>query len=214
MNLNEALQFLKTRPKLRITISGDIGSGKSTFGERLAKELDIPRIYIGGLMRQEAKKRGMTLDEFNHLLENDESVDKLMDKLQREQSKTLQRGIFEGRTSWFFVEEPDAKVYLAIDEKTSAQRIWNDKNNKNRDKYGSIEQVLQANRLRKQNEIKRYERYYKIDVYDKSNYDIVIDTGELSKDEAFEKTVIAIAEHIANKWTLRGARPKPHLTVF
>lgn len=193
MNLIEAIDLLKDTSPLRITISGDIGAGKSTFAKRLAEELDFPRIYIGQFMREEAKKRGLTLDEFNALLEEDDSIDRQMDAMQKEKSKEVQNGIFEGRTAWFFVENPDVKVFLSVEPRTAAERIWGDKNDL-RDKYASIDELMEANELRKGSENARYEAYYGIDVYDLDNFDVVIKTDEIGLEEVFEEGVKRIAE--------------------
>ncbi len=195
MTFAEALAFLQTREPLRVTISGAIGSGKSTTAERLAKTLEIPRIYVGQMMRDEAKARGLTLDAFNALLEKDDTIDRAMDAKQKEIGQATPRGIFEGRTAWHFIESPDCKLMLTVDKTVSATRIFNDKTG-NRDLYPTLEAVLEANETRKQNEIARYSRYYGIDIYDLKNYDVVIDTTPLSRDEVFETVVIAIAEFL------------------
>lgn len=196
MNYQEALDLLKKRETLRITVSGDIGSGKSTFSKHLAEELDIPRIYIGQFMREEAKERGITLDELNKLLEEDDEIDRLMDQKTHEVSKKEEKGIFEGRTAWYFTVKPDAKVFLSVDPDVSAQRIWEEKNDALRDTYASIDDLKRANKERKKSEEARYHQYYNISAYDKKNFDIVMDTTDLTIDEVFEQTVIAIAEHI------------------
>ncbi len=195
MTFSEALAFLQTHNPLRVTISGAIGSGKSTVAERLATTLEIPRIYVGQMMRDEAKARGLTLDAFNTLLEKDDTIDRMMDAKQKEIGEATLRGIFEGRTAWYFIENTDCRVMLTVDETVSATRIFNDKAG-NRDLYPTLEAVLKANETRKQNEIARYSRYYGIDIYDLDNYDIVIDTTPLSRDEVFETVVISIAEFL------------------
>ena len=194
MTFDDALHRLTSPSPLRITLSGDIGSGKSTFGKHLAEALTIPRIYIGGLMREEAKKRGITLDAFNAMLQTDETIDREMDAMQTEVGRQTPRGIFEGRTSWYFIENPDARVYLSVREEVGAERVWGDEDNSARDTYASLEAVKEANQKRKQSEIDRYQRYYNIDVYNHDNYDIVIDTSERTIDEVYRDTVIAIAE--------------------
>ena len=195
MTFAEALAFLQTRKPLRVTISGAIGSGKSTTAERLAKTLEIPRIYVGQMMRDEAKARGLTLDAFNALLEKDDTIDRAMDAKQKEIGQATPRGIFEGRTAWHFIESPDCKIFLDVDPTVSAERIFADPS-KSRDLYPTLEAVIAANETRKQNEIARYSRYYGIDIYDLKNYDVVIDTTPLSRDQVFESVVIAIAEFL------------------
>lgn len=195
MNVEKALEILKTTSPLRITVSGDIGSGKSTFTTKLAETLEIPRVYIGGLMREEAKKRGITLDELNALLEKDDTIDRQMDAMQKDVSKTTEKGIFEGRTAWYFVENPSVRVFLAVSPLTSATRIATDKN-ASRDTYQTVEEVMAANEARKRSEIERYQTYYGIDAYNTANFDVIIDTSTLSIDEVFAQTVIAIAEFL------------------
>lgn len=192
MTFEQAIEKLKNTSPLRITVSGDIGAGKSTFSKRLAELIGAERVYIGGLMREEAAKRDMTLDAFNELLEQDETVDREMDALQKQKSKEIARGVFEGRTSWYFVENPDVKLYLKADPLVAAQRIWED-DNAMRDAYDSLESLVQANETRKESEMKRYEAYYDIDVYDPSHYDVVLDTSKIDIDAVFERGVTAIA---------------------
>jgi predicted cytidylate kinase len=195
MTKDEALIILKNTSPLKITVSGDIGAGKSTFAKKLAEILEIPRIYMGQFMREEAAKRKMTLDELSKLFEKDPSLDRQLDELQSERSLYIQRGIFEGRTSWHFVHDPTIKVYLSVDSNIATERIWQDRSDK-RDKYGTIEALRAANEERKQSEISRYQKYYGIDVYNTKNYDVVIDTTNLDVDEVFEKTIVKIAQKL------------------
>jgi cytidylate kinase len=46
-----------------ISIGGTHGSGKSTIAKMLAKKLNWPHYYMGGLRRETAKKKGLTLAE-------------------------------------------------------------------------------------------------------------------------------------------------------
>lgn len=195
MDYKEALKKLKHISPIKITVSGDIGAGKSTFAKHLAEALDIPRIYIGQFMREEAANRRITLDELGKLQETDDTLDRHFDEMQREKSMQVQKGVFEGRTARYFVENPTVTVYLAVGQLVATDRIWQDRSDK-RDKYGTKEALHKANELRKQSEIKRYQKYYGIDVYDKSKYDIVIDTTDLNIDEVFEATILKIAEYV------------------
>lgn len=195
MTYDQALEKLKRAPRLIITVSGDIGAGKSTFAKHLAEVLDIPRVYVGQFTREEAAKRGITLDELSKLQETDDTLDRHFDEMQRERSRLVKKGVFEGRTARYFVENPTVTVYLSVDPHIATDRIWQDRSDK-RDKYGTKETLQEANEMRKQSEIKRYETYYGIDVYDQSKYDVVIDTTTLDIDEAFQTGVIEIAKQI------------------
>jgi len=47
-----------------ITISGTPGSGKSTIAKNLLNKIKAKRIYTGGLWRDLAKEKKMTLEKF------------------------------------------------------------------------------------------------------------------------------------------------------
>ena len=145
-------------------------------------------------MREEAAKRGMTLADFSRSQEEDDTVDRAMDALVKERSEETGRGVFEGRVTWHFVVEPKIKVFLSVDPKIAAERILGDADNPNRDKLGTLEEIMADNALRKDSETTRYKNYYGISAYDHDNFDIVVDTSEINADEVFEQAVIKIAK--------------------
>jgi cytidylate kinase len=193
--MTEALEILRQTDPLRITVSGDIGSGKSTFAKRLASDLGVERIYIGALMREEAARRGLTLDQFQQLLITDDTFDRQVDALQNDKSKMMTRGIFEGRTAWHFVHEPTVRLFFKVDPEIAAERLWN-ANDQTRDTYKSIEEIVAANEARKQAEEQRYHDYYGISAYDPKNFDLIIDTSKKSIDEVYSEAVEAIATRL------------------
>ena len=198
MTFQDALEKLKNTSPLRLTVSGDIGSGKSTFSKRLAEELELPRIYAGQIMREEAARQGMTLQDFNQLLEVDDQVDRRVDELQLEKSKETERGIFEGRVAWHFNIAPDVKLFFKVTPEKGAERVFGDHSSL-REKFNALEEVITLNEKRKASEEKRYNAYYDISAYDLNNFDIVIDTTKLTVDEVFKKTVEEIAIFLNKK---------------
>jgi cytidylate kinase len=75
-----------------ITISGVPGSGKTTVAKLLAARLALPHVYAGDLYRQEAKRRGLSLEQFNHLCERDHSIDRTLDAQMAERAEPEDRG--------------------------------------------------------------------------------------------------------------------------
>jgi cytidylate kinase len=174
-----------------ISFSGAPGSGKSTIAKMLAQELDWPRYYIGGLRRQKAKERGMTLEEYNRLGEKDPSTDLEVDEYQEKLGQEQDNFIIEGRTSWYFIPH-SLKIYLDVHPRKGAERIYKalqDKNDKRNESGApaSIEEVEKSLENRIKSDNKRYKKYFGINAYDKNNYDIVVDTTDLSPEEAFIK---------------------------
>lgn len=185
-----------------ISISGAPGSGKSSIGKRLAADLSWPRYYIGGIRRKKAQEQGLTLAEYNKLGESDIKTDREVDEYQRELGEKEDNFVIEGRTSWHFIPH-SFKIYLDVEEKEGAKRIFHDlqgKNDRNEDKdLDSEEKVLASSRKRIVSDKARYKKYYDFDVYDPKNYDFYLDTTNLSFDEVFEQVFIEIGKQLDSK---------------
>lgn len=174
-----------------ITISGFPGSGKSTVAKILEKKLNLKRYYMGGLRREAARKRGMTLEELNKLGETDPSTDKIVDDLLVKLGKTEDNFIAEGRTAFYFIPN-SIKFFLDIDLKEGARRTFEEKkkgSDRNELITTSVEEELELHKERIENDRKRYEKYYGFDCYDKKNYDFVIDTTNLTPEQVAEKMI-------------------------
>lgn len=127
-----------------ISFSGVPGAGKSTIAKMLAQKLGWPRYYMGGLRRQKAKERGMTLEEYNKLGETDPSTDLEVDRYQEKLGKEKDDFIIEGRTSWYFIPH-SLKIYLDVDLNKGSERIYwqlKDKNNNKNGKKALIGAVI------------------------------------------------------------------------
>lgn len=184
-----------------ISFNGVPGAGKSTIAKKLAKELGWPRYYIGGLRRQKAKERGMTLEEYNKLGEQDPSTDLEVDRYQEELGKNEDNFIIEGRTSWYFIPH-SLKLYLDVEEREGAQRVYEElqeKEDRNEGVVESLKEVIEKNRRRKASDQKRYQKYFGIDAYNKENFDHVIDTTGLTPEEVFEKVYDIVIFYLNNK---------------
>ena len=173
-----------------ISLSGAPGSGKSTIATMLATKLAWPRYYIGGLRREAAKQRGLTLEEYNKLGETDPSTDLEVDeKYQVELANREDNFIIEGRTSWYFIPQ-SLKIYLDVELETGAKRIFSNlsqKNNRNEARnLDNWEAVLESNKARLASDRFRYNKYYKIDVYNPKNYDFYLDTTNLNQEQVFK----------------------------
>jgi len=173
-----------------ITICGTPGSGKSSIAKILAEKLGWPRYYGGGILRQQAQEKGMTLMEYIKLGETDPSVDHDVDEFIKKKGETEDNFIVEGRTAWLIIPH-SLKIYLTIDEKRAAFLIFRDlqkgvKRNEAND-INSEEDMLANIRSRMETDKLRYRKYYNTDVNDPGHYDFVLDTTKLTIPEAADK---------------------------
>src|SRR5689334_9902550 len=152
-----------------ITISGVPGSGKTTVAKLLAARLGLPHVYAGDLYRQEAKRRGLSLEKFNELSEQDHSIDRNLDSQMAERARQG-NVVLEGRLAG----------YLAADNHLDALKVWLDASDEVRarrvaEREGADWQaVLEENRARHGSDSKRYKTIYGYDLADVGVYDVVL----------------------------------------
>jgi cytidylate kinase len=185
-----------------ISISGAEGSGKSTIAKMLAAKLGWPRYYIGGIRREKARERGLTLEEYNKLGETDPSTDIEVDEYQKKLGETQDNFIIEGRTSWYFIPQ-SFKIFLDVSFAEGSRRIFgalqqDDSRNEGKN-LKSAEDVLQSLKSRRESDKARYAKYFKIDVFDLSHYDLVLDTTDLNIDQVFAKILAAVENRLKSK---------------
>lgn len=185
-----------------ISLSGAPGSGKSTIAQMLADKLNYPRYYIGGLRRDKAKERGLTLAEYNKLGETDIQTDQEVDIYQKELGEKEEAFVIEGRTSWHFIPQ-SFKIYLDVNEEEGAKRIFKSlqaKNDRNEDKdLDNWEKVLESNQRRVASDRRRYEKYYQIDICKRENYDFYLDTTKLAPNEVFSAVWDVVQGELDNR---------------
>lgn len=178
-----------------ITISGTPGSGKSTLAKMLADKLQCQRIYVGGIRREIAKAKGLTLTELNQYAlehpETDVDVDKKAAKQARQIVKT-NSVIIEGRTQFHFLPE-SIKIYIKVDFAEGAKRIWKDLQNKithqqrNEGDCQSLIELETKIKERQINDLARYKKYYNLNHTNESQYDFVIDTTNITPEQGLAK---------------------------
>jgi CMP/dCMP kinase len=181
-----------------ITISGNAGSGKSTVAKILIKKLNAERIYVGGIRRQLAKDKGISLKELNEYAkthpETDVDVDEAAAKEAKELEKQGQTVVVEGRVQFHFLPE-SIKIYVKVNQDIGAIRIWKEMENekakeeRNEGEFNSFEEFQERIKERANEDSKRYEKYYDIDYKNESNYDFVVDSTNISAQEVANKVL-------------------------
>ncbi|MCL2597495.1 MAG: cytidylate kinase family protein [Paludibacter sp.] len=167
-----------------ITLTGDLGSGKSTVSAILCKKLNYDYIYTGKIQRQIAQRYNMTTLELNKYAETHPEIDEEIDATFKLLNNSTDL-IVDSRLAWFFIPN-SFKVFLKTDMKIAAQRIIEDNNRQNEKKYNSLNDAIANIIARKTSENKRYLELYDADCANLDNFNLVVDTSDITPEKAAE----------------------------
>lgn len=175
-----------------ITITGNLGSGKSSVGTVLAEKLNYKFFSVGTLMRELATEKGISIHEIQTQAEQSDEIDILLDARQVALGKKHKDLIFDSRLGWHFI--PDSiKIFLKVDIDEATKRIFNA--NRDSEKENNSLEETKANIIsRRASEIKRYKEYYDLDHTLEENYDLVVNTTNISIEEAAKQILNFIDE--------------------
>ncbi len=181
--------------KKHISITGDLGSGKSTVSKLICQQAPFEYFSTGSLQRQLAAQRGMNTLDLNKASEGNIDVDKYIDDFLRHieaDSSSETRYILDSRMAWFFVPS-SFKVYLKVSPQVAARRVMADKIRSGEPVTASLEETMESLRERKESECRRFMKFYQADYRDLSQFDLVVDVDDITPEEAAGRILEALA---------------------
>ncbi|MGB7957516.1 MAG: cytidylate kinase family protein [Minisyncoccia bacterium] len=177
-----------------ITIGGNVGTGKTKLAETLARALHYEELNIGGIFRDMAAEKNLSIEQFYAELKNDPALEQAVDNRQATMMRKQDNLVVQGRIAWYFAQGSPFKVFnifLAAAPAVGAQRAGEREENIGR----SPDDMMAATIEREKMERERYAMLYGIKNHlDPSHYDLVIDTSPLTEQETFEKVMAAIKD--------------------
>ena len=166
-----------------ITISGMLGSGKSTVAKLLAERLGWDYYSTGNAQREIAQKRGMTTLELNRLADIDPSIDQEIDGIFKNFNEDIRQNlIIDSRLAFFFVPN-SIKIKLNVDVMVAGQRIFEDTTRTGEKKYTSVQESVDALKARRKSEVDRFKRIYHVDIDNDENFDYIVDSTHHTPNE-------------------------------
>ncbi|MCR5086617.1 MAG: dephospho-CoA kinase [Lachnospiraceae bacterium] len=163
---------------MHITLTGNLGSGKSTICRLLEQQYGYEVFSTGKVIRQIADDLNISVLEMNELMSKDHKYDHMIDdktaQISREnQEKSI---LFDSRLAWHFVEK-SFKVFLSVDLAEAARRVYADASRGEVESYKSEADAAEQLAARAANEDARYEELYGIHYFDFDNYNLILDSS-------------------------------------
>lgn len=164
--------------RIKISVTGDLGSGKSTVCRYLNANFGLKVYSIGLIQRSLAEKYNMDVCAFNKYMETHPEIDGEIDAELTRYGRRDEDMVLDSRMAWHFV--PDSfKVYLTVQLDAAAKRIMQDQRG-TVESYANLDEARKKLIERKQSENLRYITKYGVDCSNLDNYDLVIDTTDIS----------------------------------
>ena len=172
-----------------ITVSGPAGSGKSTLAAALSDRLEYEHVSGGDIFRTIAAERDLTPVELNRAAENDDQIDRDLDRRLRDLAREHEDLVLESRLAgWMAGEYADLRLWLKAPSEVRVERIA-DREEK------SLKRARSETQSRADSERRRYREYYDIDVTDLTIYDLIIDTARWAPEETTAFVLRAIESY-------------------
>jgi len=166
---------------LIVTVSGEIGAGKSTVAKALARSLGLRYLSTGEVFREEARRRGLSLAAMGRLAEQDQTIDREIDRMQTDVARA--GGVLvDSRLSGWLIDG-DLRTWFRAPLAVRAARVAA------RDGL-SVEDALSALRGREESERRRYRAIYQIDLTDLGRYHVIVDTSIWSAREIVQALLL------------------------
>ena len=160
---------------MHITLTGNLGSGKSTISRLMSEQYGYEVYSTGTIQRKLAQEKGLTVLEMNRLMQTDHSYDNIIDDTTRKISLESEKDLFfDSRLAWYFAVNT-FKVFLSVDINEAARRVFND----SRGEVETYRDMLEAKSQlieRAHTEDTRYKEIYGIDYFKPSNYNLILDS--------------------------------------
>ena len=182
-----------------ISITGKLGSGKSTICNLLKDRYGFEIYSTGAFQREVARKMGITTLELNKRLREDPSLDYVIDDAVKQLSieRAKDKLIFDSRMAWHFAEK-SFKIFLTIDPREAARRVMLNQRG-SEEFYANEDEACEKLIERSQVEQARFMQIYGVDYYDFNNFDLIVDTTSRTPDEIIDIIVAAYQSYLTDE---------------
>ena len=172
-----------------ITITGHLGSGKSTIAQMLADQMGWFYYSTGMAQRTIAEKRGISTTALNRLAISDPTIDYEIDAVFKNPPWGKKPCVVDSRLAFHFIPN-SFKVCLRVEPMVAAERVFKAK--RANENYKNVQEAAEYLKKRRQLEKKHFIQNYSVDVDDDSQFDLIIDTTSLTPKQVCQRIIKAL----------------------
>lgn len=178
-----------------ISITGRLGSGKSTICNLLKEKYGYQIYSTGAVQREYARSLGISTLELNQRMKEypdlDAEIDNTVTRISIERKD--EDLIFDSRMAWHFAKNT-FKIFLTIEPTEAAKRVMANQRG-DEEHYCSESEACEKLVERSRVERARFKEIYGVDYYDYNNFDLVVDTTCKTPDEILDIILNSINEY-------------------
>jgi len=170
-----------------VTLSGMPGSGTTTAARLVTAATGFRHVNTGAIFREMARERGLPLNEFGKLANDNPEIDRELDRRQIERTRAG-RILLEGRLAGYMIKRegiPSLSVWLAAPLEVRMRRVAG------RDQQ-QLTKAVALSKEREEDERMRFLEFYGFDLAQTTVYDLILDSSR----HRSEAICQAIMEHL------------------
>lgn len=174
---------------VQISMTGELGSGKSTTAKYLVSKLGVEFFSTGAFQRDMAAKLGITTLELNHRADTDPSIDEEIDGRTKALEHSGRSFVIDSRLAWRFLPT-SFKVFLVCPPAIAAQRAMAQE--RVSENFTSHQDAIDQMQARQNSERLRFLKTYDASQGHYRNYDLAVDTSWATQEEVGEAVIEAL----------------------
>lgn len=180
---------------IKVIISWSAGSWKSSVIQNIVKKLGYETQDIGQIFRAKAIAKGLTINEYDKLVEKNPKEDIELDNEFKKILEESKKDIIVSWRVWFHFLPEAFSIRLDVSPEESGRRIFLQDRGKQEKKYKTISEAMKASQDRMKRVQKRLRNLYGVDFMDKSHYKKIIKTDGKTIEETTQNVINAIEEY-------------------
>lgn len=183
---------------MHITITGDLGSGKSTVAKELCRILGFTYLSTGQIQRNLAQEMGMNTLEFNRFTDQNLHIDDYIDNKVKEINNVKEPHILDSRLAWHFINS-SFKIYLMALDEVAAMRVLKDDKRIGEPAANDVQGKIKELRERRESENQRFASNYGVKPGLFTDFDALVDTSSASINEVTQLIVSLYKSYCENQ---------------